>query len=58
MAASSLACQGAFGLADAMSRKDEERAQRLAEALRENLRRRKAQAREQAGAPKAEDKTR
>lgn len=32
-----------------MPRKDEEREKRLAVALRENLRRRKAQAREQAG---------
>jgi hypothetical protein len=32
-----------------MTRKDEEREQRLAVALRENLRRRKAQARESAG---------
>ena len=34
-----------------MAGKDEERAERLAAALRENLRRRKAQARGAAGAP-------
>jgi len=36
-------CQG--GESESMARQDEEREKRLAEALRENLRRRKAQAR-------------
>ncbi len=51
MAGGRSACQGglaavsASGLARLMARQDEERAKRLAEALRENLRRRKAQAR-------------
>jgi hypothetical protein len=40
-----LAASGATGLVRLMARQDEERAKRLAEALRENLRRRKAQAR-------------
>ena len=39
-----------------MARHDEERARRLAAALRENLKRRKAQARE-AKAPPAKDET-
>jgi hypothetical protein len=39
-----------------MSRKEEERAERLAAALRENLRKRKAQAR-QSAAPPADPKT-
>jgi hypothetical protein len=37
-----------------MARHDEERAQRLAAALRENLKRRKAQTREVSGAEKKE----
>ncbi|MEA3002324.1 MAG: hypothetical protein QOH81_1112 [Sphingomonadales bacterium] len=41
MAARGGRCQGEA----AMAKKDEQRAQRLAEALRENLKRRKAQAR-------------
>ena len=51
MAAPRHACQGGLArrgpdfLSRAMARHDEERAKRLAEALRENLRRRKAQAR-------------
>ena len=40
MAAGAVGCQGG-----AMAKRDEEREKRLAEALRENLRRRKAQAR-------------
>jgi hypothetical protein len=44
-------CQGA-----AMSPKDDERAKRLAAALRENLKRRKAQARETAGETPPTDK--
>jgi len=40
-----LAPGGAGSLVPLMARQDEERAKRLAEALRENLRRRKAQAR-------------
>jgi hypothetical protein len=40
MAGGAISCQG-----EAMARRDEEREKRLAEALRENLRRRKAQAR-------------
>ena len=40
-----LAARPGAGLAVAMGKTDEERAKRLAEALRENLRRRKAQAR-------------
>ena len=43
-----LACQGEAALnPSAVSKNDEERARRLAEALRENLRKRKAQARGQ-----------
>ena len=38
-----------------MAKRDEEREKRLADALRENLRRRKAQARGEEGKPKAED---
>ena len=38
-----------------MSQKDDQRAERLAAALRENLRKRKAQAREGAAAPKDSD---
>jgi|GEM_PF-1858174 len=51
MAGGRHACQGELadggltGLVPPMARQDEERAKRLAEALRENLRRRKAQAR-------------
>ena len=41
----------------AMAKGDEERAKRLADALRQNLRRRKAQAREGAVADQAEDET-
>jgi hypothetical protein len=54
MAAAPIWCQGGLphaGLVHspvAMARKDDAREKRLAEALRENLRRRKAQAREQA----------
>ena len=40
-----------------MARHDEERAKRLAAALRENLKRRKAQAREAAAAPAEKDET-
>ena len=40
-----LAASGGKGLGRPMSKADEERAKRLAEALRQNLRRRKAQAR-------------
>ena len=39
-----------------MGRQDDERAKRLAQALRENLKRRKAQARGTASAEPAEDK--
>jgi len=46
-----LAGEGADFLIEAMARQDEERAKRLAEALRENLRRRKAQARGESEAP-------
>jgi hypothetical protein len=57
MAAGGLRCQG--GLRQVrdpayfflMSKADEERAKRLAEALRQNLRRRKAQARGESEAP-------
>ena len=46
MAAGRLQCQGAVRQgAEAMAKRDEEREKRLAEALRQNLRRRKAQAR-------------
>jgi hypothetical protein len=38
-----------------MAKRDAEREKRLAEALRENLRRRKTQARGGAGKPEAED---
>ena len=58
MAGGRSACQGGLArqgpdfLSRAMARHDEERAKRLAEALRENLRRRKAQARgESEGVP-------
>lgn len=58
MTAAGLDCQPVAGLAgrahvSGMAEKDKEREQRLAAALRENLRKRKAQARELAG-PKAE----
>jgi hypothetical protein len=46
-----LAGEGADFLIGAMARRDEERAKRLAEALRENLKRRKAQARGESSAP-------
>jgi hypothetical protein len=46
MAGGPIRCQGS-----AMAKRDEEREKRLAEALRENLRRRKAQARGEEGAP-------
>ena len=39
-----------------MAKKDEQRAQRLAEALRENLKRRKAQARGEAAPPPPKDR--
>jgi hypothetical protein len=48
MAARGGGCQGEA----AMAKKDEQRAQRLAEALRENLKRRKAQARGEGPKPK------
>ena len=57
MAAPRHACQGGLApqgpdfLSESMARQDEERAKRLAEALRENLRRRKVQARGEETAP-------
>jgi hypothetical protein len=40
-----------------MAKKDDDRARRLAAALRENLKRRKAQAREAAAAPRPHDRS-
>lgn len=48
-------CQPARGFERAMAKRDEEREQRLAEALRANLRRRKAQARGEPSDARKED---
>jgi len=53
MAGGRRSCQGG-GARSVMAKRDEEREKRLAEALRENLRRRKAQARD-AAAEKEEE---